>query len=89
MNFNTSEKCVCGVFLVSLCLQLSRVDILLIGGIMFGMSASLLTAVLLSWCKSTSGLLILNEYKLGSGLGLKQNVSVSCFCSGSPNLFTN
>lgn len=66
-----------------------QADILLIGGIMFGMSASLLTAVLLSWCKSTSGLLILNEYKLGSGLGLKQNVSVSCFYSGSPNLFTN
>lgn len=83
MNFNTSEKWV----FISLCLQLGRVGIVLIGGDMFGKSASLLAAVLLNWCESCYGFLILNGYKLGSDLGLKQNMSAYSFCSGSPDLF--
>lgn len=72
---------------MSLCLQLSSVGVVLIGGDMFGKSVCLLTAVLLNWCKSFSGFLTLNGCKLGSYLCLKQNMSVYSFCSGAPNLF--
>lgn len=48
---------------MSLCLQQSRLGVvLLIGGDMFGKSACLSTALLLSWCKSSSGFLILHGY---------------------------